>query len=470
MTLAPDQIAETAAREWRPYPEYKESGVEWLGEVPAHWRLERLKNAVSSVVEKRPNEVRSLVAQEHIGSETGTLRQDVEIEEIEIRDHVLFESGDILFGKLRPYLRKYWLASFEGACPTELLVLRPKTRGLDRRFLFYSVQSEYFIALSESTSYGVKMPRTSWESLSVCSLTMPSLQEQQAIASFLDRETEKIDSLIAKRQRLIELLEEKKTALISRAVTKGLDPDVPMKDSGIEWMGKIPDHWGLKRVKHLTERIVAGPFGSSLTKDLYTSSGYRVYGQEQIIPANFSIGDYYISEEKYEKMKRYAVYPGDVLVSCVGTFGKIAVVPEDAEPGIINPRLARLVPTGKIIESEYLGFVLKSRIAFDQMEQMSRGGTMGVINLGLVSEVLLPVPSKAEQAIILDHLNRSASSIDALGDKLQEHIDKLREYRTALISAAVTGKIDVRDEVSSLEAAEDKIGVGEGIGHEDRLA
>lgn len=148
-------------------------------------------------------------------------------------------------------------------------------------------------------------------------------------------------------------------------------------------------------------------------------------------------------------MKRYAVSPGDVLVSCVGTFGKVAVVPEKVEPGIINPRLARLVPTAEIVDPEYLGFVLKSRIAFNQMEHISRGGTMGVINLGLVAEVLVPIPPVEEQVAMLDHLDRETKKIDALLGKLREHIEKLREYRTALISAAVTGKIDVREEVSA---------------------
>lgn len=141
----------------------------------------------------------------------------------------------------------------------------------------------------------------------------------------------------------------------------------------------------MKRLKWLTETMVAGPFGSLLTKDLYTREGYRVYGQEQVIPGDFSIGDYYIPQELYRLMTRYAVRPGDVLISCVGTFGKIAVVPEGIEAGIINPRLIKATPKKGIISAIYLGILLKSRVAFDQMEQVSRGGTMGVINIGLLS-------------------------------------------------------------------------------------
>lgn len=466
MTLAPDQIAETAAREWNSYPEYKESGVEWLGEVPAHWRLERLKNAVSSVVEKRPNEVRSLVAQEHIGSETGTLRQDVEIEEIEIRDHVLFESGDILFGKLRPYLRKYWLASFEGACPTELLVLRPKTRGLDRRFLFYSVQSEYFIALSESTSYGVKMPRTSWESLSVCSLTMPSLQEQQAIASFLDRETEKVDRLIARRRRLIELLEEKKSALTSRAVTKGLDPDAPMKDSGIEWMGTIPGHWCSVKLSHIAK--VFNGATPSRTETKYWAQGtvpWLSSGKvnDRIVRDPSEL----ITEEAVRECSLLRAPRGAVIIGLVGqgkTRGMTSILGIDT---CINQNLAAIVPIPRV-SGQFLHYALKN--LYKSIRDYGRGGNQEALNCEIVSSIRVPLPPIEEQNRTVAYLDREIGNINNLIFKLKEHIEKLREYRTALISAAVTGKIDVRDEVSSLEAAEDKIGAGEGIGHEDRLA
>lgn len=214
------------------------------------------------------------------------------------------------------------------------------------------------------------------------------------------------------------------------------------KDSGVEWLGEIPAHWEVKRLKHLTKETIAGPFGSSLTKDLYTQEGYRVYGQEQVIPGDFSVGDYYISEELYRMMWRYAVAPGDVLVSCVGTFGKVAVVPEDAEPGIINPRLIKLLPNRELIHPSYLGLLLKSRVAFDQMEQVSRGGTMGVINIGLLSELWLPVPPHYDQSAIGAYLDRETTKIDALIAKKERLIELLTEKRTALISHAVTKGLD----------------------------
>ncbi|MBN1459004.1 MAG: restriction endonuclease subunit S, partial [Armatimonadetes bacterium] len=217
------------------------------------------------------------------------------------------------------------------------------------------------------------------------------------------------------------------------------------KDSGVEWLGEVPEGWEVRRLKHLAKGMIAGPFGSSLTKEMYVGSGYRVYGQEQVIPDDFTVGDYYISAEKYQDMAQYGVSVGDVLVSCVGTFGKVAVVPPQAEPGIINPRLMRIRPNRTWVTPGYLGLLLKSSVAYGQMERVSRGGTMDVINIGILSELVVPLPPREEQEEILRYVGRSASSIDALTRKIESSVVLLGDHRTALISSAVSGRIDVRE-------------------------
>jgi len=219
-----------------------------------------------------------------------------------------------------------------------------------------------------------------------------------------------------------------------------------MKDSGIEWLRQIPAHWAAIRVKRVLLDKISGPFGSSLTKDSYAGSTYRVYGQEQVIPADFTVGDYYIPESKFLTMKRYAVQTGDVLLSCVGTFGRAAVVPEDVEPGIINPRLILLRPDQDVIVPAYLELFLKSEVSFSQMDQISRGGTMDIINLSMISALYMPLPPKSEQHKILAGIRLQATRLSDLICKVRDAIERLKELRTALISAAVTGKIDVREE------------------------
>jgi type I restriction enzyme, S subunit len=271
----------------------------------------------------------------------------------------------------------------------------------------------------------------------------PPFDEQLSIAAFLDRETAKINALVDEQTRLIELLKEKRQAVISHAVTKGLDPNAAMKDSGVEWLGLIPEHWNVMRLKHLTTNIKAGPFGSALTKDMYTARGYRVFGQEQVIPENFAIGDYYISNEKFVELKQYAVSVGDILISCVGTFGKVAIVPSGVEPGIINPRLIRL-RCADAVRPEFLATVLRSEILFEQFSELSRGGTMDVINIGTLHQIVLALPPVNEQSIIVEFLRIHNSKVGDLITEAEAAIGLLQERRSALISAAVTGKIDIR--------------------------
>jgi len=183
---------------------------------------------------------------------------------------------------------------------------------------------------------------------------VPPREEQTAIARFVDTFSWQVDRFIHAKRRLIALLNEQKQVMIHRAVTRGLDPSVRLKPSGIDWLGDVPEHWKVVRLKFLVVESVAGPYGSSLTKAMYSDSGYRVYGQQQVIPDDFTIGDYYISEAKFSEMQRYQVFPGDVLVSVMGTVGRAAVVPEDIEPGIINPRLVRYKPNMERIRPRFL--------------------------------------------------------------------------------------------------------------------
>jgi len=238
-------------RGWKRYPAYKDSGVEWLGEIPEGWKMIRLKYAapVSSVkLTQKPDHLPYL-GLEHIESKTGRLLLDTPVENVESTVSC-FEKGDVLFGKLRPYLAKVFLTEFQGVSTTELLALKT-SQEVNGKFLFYQLIAEGFINQVNSFTYGTKMPRVSPEQITSLFITLPPLTEQQAIARFLDRETVKIDTLIAKKERLIELLKEKRTALISHAVTKGLNPDAPMKDSGIEWLGKIPEGWDILALKRI---------------------------------------------------------------------------------------------------------------------------------------------------------------------------------------------------------------------------
>lgn len=438
------------------YDEYKDSGVEWLGEVPAHWNVKRLRHVAtlnpskSETAELPPDAELSFLPMEAIG-EDGSLDLERTRPLTEVTSgYTYFREGDVTIAKITPCFENgkgaimRGLVGGHGFGTTELIVCRPKAEETSCDYLHWIFVSAPFRKLGEGAMYGAGgQKRVPDDFVREFSTAFPPLPEQTAIAAFLDRETAKIDALVAEQQNLIALLKEKRQALISHAVTKGLNPNAPMKDSGVEWLGEVPAHWEVTPLKHVTASMKAGPFGSALTKDMYVSSGYRVYGQEQVIPGDFSIGDYYITPEDFAALQQYAVASDDVLISCVGTFGKIAIVPSTAEPGIINPRLIRL-RTGYLVSPRYLVELMRSEIVFEQFAALSRGGTMDTINISTLSGIVVPIPPREEQPAIEDFVVAESSKIDDLVAEAESTITLLQERRTALISAAVTGKIDVR--------------------------
>ena len=215
-----------------------------------------------------------------------------------------------------------------------------------------------------------------------------------------------------------------------------------MKDSGVEWIGEIPEHWNIKKIRYVVQGIISGPFGSDLKKESYVSMGYKIYGQEQVISGDLNFGDYYISKEKFEQMRRFQVKSNDILVSCVGTFGKIALMPELIEEGIINPRLIKISPIQKEILPEFLYLYLKSWVVFSQLDEYSRGGTMDIINSTILSNILVSLPTLKEQQQIASYLDKKTTETDNEIEKNQKLIKLLKEKRQSTINQAVTKGLD----------------------------
>jgi type I restriction enzyme S subunit len=414
------------------YECYKESGVEWLGEVPVGWEVKRVKDTTylkgrvgwkgltsDEFLDEGPA---YLVTGTDFSSKFIDWKSCYCVELIRYEDDPFIQlcNGDLLITKDGTIGKLALVTNLDKpACLNSgIFLVRPENSYITH-YLYWILNSKTFSVFSDLTSTGSTIQHLYQNVFERFSFPIPSLPEQHTIAAFLDCETGKIDELVAEQERLIELLKEKRQATISHAVTKGRNQDAPMKDSGI------------------------GPFGSALTKDMYVSEGYRVYGQEQVIPGDFTVGDYFISPEKFIELQQYQIAPGDILISCVGTFGKIAIVPKDIEPGIINPRLMR-VRCAETVSGEYLATLLRSDVVFEQFSFLSRGGTMDIINIGILSEIFLVVPPIKEQITITAFLDSETAKIDSLMGEAEQAIGLLKERRNALISAAVTGKIDVR--------------------------
>lgn len=365
----------------------------------------------------------------------------------------LVRAGDFVINSRSDRKGSAGTARLDGSVSLISTVLRP-TSDINIEFAHHLLRSTLFQEEFYRFGKGIvaDLWSTSYSEMRNIMLALPDLEGQAAIAAFLDREIVKIDALIAEQEKLIALLAEKRQATISHAVTKGLNPNAPMKHSGVLWLGEVPTHWAIKRVKHLVKEGIAGPYGSSLTKSMYSASGYRVYGQQQVIPGDFSVGDYYISEEQFAEMSRYQVRPNDVLISVMGTIGRSAVVPQDAEAGIINPRLVLYRVIERLICPKYLQTFLNNPTSQRYFSLAAQGTTMEGLNMGSIGELHVALPPLHEQQEILQFVQSEGAKLDALSVESDRAVSLFKERRSALIAAAVTGQIGVRGEVAEVAA------------------
>lgn len=428
--------SEAEHRRFRPYPKYKASGVEWMSEIPAHWERSRIKFLARIASGYAPPDGFDLTSGEYpIYGSNGLIgycdrffvtEMTIAVGRVGASGSVNFippnswvSDNALLLHHLRPHVNLIWL---------------------------YNLLST--MNLGEQASKNAQ-PIITGTFLGNQFLGLPPEQEQRAMASFLDRETAKIDALIEKKERLIELLQEKRTALITQAVTKSLNPTVPMKDSGIEWLGEIPAHWDLLPLKRCVlpkaGSIKTGPFGSQLLAADMQGEDVKVYNQRTVIDRDFLEGDVFISRQKFQELKAFEIYPGDVLVTTRGTIGRCAIVPAESDQGILHPCLMRIQPDPAQLIREFITLLIQeSYLVKTQLALASNATTIDVIYSDTISRILVPKPPLHEQVSIVKWIDERSAEICRLDKMVSAAIDRLKEYRTALISAAVTGKIDVR--------------------------
>lgn len=427
------------------YPEYKDSGTDMLGAVPYDWNVKRLKYLVSLITNKATSR-NNAVGLENIEGWTGRFIQtDSDFQ----GDGTAFDQGDILFGKLRPYLAKVLLAISKGEAVGDFHVLRPVNQKL-ARFIQYQMLTEEFISFVDSSTFGAKMPRVSWEFMANVIGVEPSLDEAIKIADFLDYETARIDRLIEKQQRLIELLKEKRQAVISHAVTKGLNPDAPMKDSGVEWLGQVPEHWIVAGFKKYIGPIVDYR-GRTPEK---TESGVFLVTARNIKNGNvdYSLSEEFISDNDYpEVMKRGKPKIGDVLFTTEAPLGEVAQV--DDESVAFAQRIIKFRGLENILTNDYLKLFIQSTPFQDGLMTYATGSTALGIKVERLSYLKQLIPPISEQKQIVSTIKLHHIKYGRLIATAMEAINLMKERRAALISAAVTGKIDVRAWVKPAEAS-----------------
>lgn len=423
------------------YAQYKEldsSGVSWLQKKPSHWRIKRLKFSTDLINNKVSVEDSPLpyLGLEHIESWTGR-KIEGEISNSEGLASS-FVVGDVLFGKLRPYLAKVHLAQQDGLISSEALVVRSKDE-LHAEFLKYYMLSRDFINIVDSSTYGSKMPRASWDFIGNLPVLLPDVEEQKVIARFLDFKTAQIDTLIAKKKALLDKLAEKRTALISHAVTKGLDPSVPMKDSGVPWLGDIPAHWEALPLRRLITTVKTGTTPSGVNEFHFDDDGISWFR-----PGDFSDQIFLQSAEKRlseEGIAEVRIFPAFTVmhVGIGATIGKVGVTTEQSS---CNQQINAIVCNERLHHLFTVYFLQAIR---EYIVKCGKYTTLPIINQDEIKSLFFTVPPIDEQVRIAEYLLREEQLNEKQAKKISQVIVALQEYRSALITNAVTGKIDVRD-------------------------
>lgn len=397
------------------YESYKDSGVQWLGEIPSHWDVKRMKFVVANVGDKidaKESDLRYF-GLENIESFTGKLLDSVELESEGIGHR--FQKDDVLFGKLRPYLAKVFLAQEEGLSSTEALVFR-SSEVIYPKFLSYYCLSQDFINKVNGTTFGSKMPRASWDDISSFRMVYPSLEEQKIIADFLDKRLAQVDALIAKQETLLEKLAEQRVALISHAVTKGLNPDVEMRLSQVDELGQIPNHWIETRLKFMAKIQNGCDY-----KHVQAEDGYPVIG---------SGGQFTYATE--------FLYQGEsVLFGRKGTIDK---------PLYINDAFWTVdtMYYTEILKNTFPKFLYYCALTIDFWKYSTQTALPSMTQT-VLSNLYFSIPEYDEQKQIAKYLDQKTEELDNQYAKVVEIREKLKEYRSTLITQVVTGKIDVRN-------------------------
>ncbi len=429
---------------YQAYLEYKDSSYRWLGKMPWRWRLLDGKRVFSNRREVARTNDEQLAASQKYGVVPQTLMMDLYESKVMLAlkgtssfRHV--EKGDFVIS-LRSFEGGIEYSDYVGCVSPAYTVLKPDGRILADFYRYFFKSKPYITALQSTTDSLRDGKSITYQQFGSIPLVLPSLQEQHQIANFLDHETAKIDTLIEKQQQLIALLGEKRQAVISHAVTKGLNPDAPMKDSGVEWLGEVPEHWELPKLYHITNRIGDGLHS---TPDYKDSTGYYFVNGNNLINGEIVIGDTAkeVPESEYRKQFIYLDHHS-VLMSINGTIGNVAIYNGEQ---IILGKSAAYINCKSNLLTVYLYNYLSSNHANRYYELERTGTTIFNLSLNSIRQMNVCVPPITEQKSISDYCRKNYAKYGLLIQKAESMINLLQERRKALISAAVTGKIDVRD-------------------------
>lgn len=433
----------------------RESGVPWIGLLPRHWRVRKVKfqaDFTSAKVASPPPGSR-YVGLEHIESRTGKFLAVQASMQTESESTVnQFRKGDVLFGKLRPYLAKAAVADTDGFCSSEILVLRPQALLAD--YLKLAMLLDGFIQTVDSSTYGSKMPRADAAFISQISLPEPPFEEQIAIAAYLDTETKRIDDLIQEKQRLVSLLHELRGSIV-RELTAGLHINGPRCDTGNVFTPAIPSTWQLVPIGRYS-CIGNGSTPLKDNADYWEGGNYPWLNSAVVNQDEVHEGSEFVTESALRQCHLPIVPAGSVLIALTGqgkTRGQVTVLRIEAT---INQHLASIRPDPEKLDGEFVFWALSGQYQALRMVSDGQGGTKGALTCDELARFQIPLPSIEEQRAIAARLYEDTRRVDELVDHAKCEVELLREMRSVTITDAVLGRIDVRNN-AKIEPAREAI-------------
>lgn len=408
----------------------KDSGIDWIGQIPEEWRVTKLKYALLISNGKDYKEIEVEEGGYPVIGSGGVFAR---------ARNYMYDGDVVLLGRKgtidKPlfYSGKFWTV--------DTMFYSTALNGNNIKFMYYSSLLIPFSYYSTATA----LPSMTQSDLNNHVLCLPSISEQQKIADFLDKKTAQLDKVKSLLEEQIQKLKDYRASLIYETVTKGLDKTVPMKDSGIDWIGQVPEGWGVSKLKFILEKgsnsIKVGPFGSSLSGDAIRSSGKWVYNQRNVLDNNFTETDFYISEAKCKELKNFSVSSGDILLTTRGTIGRVAIVPKKYCEGIIHPCLMKFKVDSKIVLPELIKYLFNDiPLVREQLNFLSNSTTIDVIYSYNLKNIIIPTIPIEEQYSILEVLDRQTSDVDSLIKIKQKQIENINKQRQTLIYDYVTGK------------------------------
>ncbi|CAK7014903.1 MAG: hypothetical protein DELT_02218 [Desulfovibrio sp.] len=434
------------------YPKYKDSGVEWLGDVPEEWKIQKFRHSFKESGDKITGSVVGPML-----SVSGY--RGIEIKEYDDENRRRSDEDLVGYRIVRPgqlVVNTMWLnyaglgvSEFEGH-------VSPAYRSyhienvLYKRFVHHMMRSSLFVQGYTKFLTGIRPNslQMSRDDLMSFALLLPSIEEQRAIATFLDYETAKIDALITEQEKLVALLQEKRQAVISRAVTKGLNPDAPMKDSGVEWLGEVPVGWNVFNFRRIITRIEQG-WSPNASSEPCQNGDWGVLKISAVKFGRFVQGENKALLDDVLPIVTYQVFSGDLLLTRANTpdlVGDCCVVSDDLQYKLMMSDLIYRVQLAPEVDAHFASYLLRSNFGRSQIKADARGSsmTMAKISQGHIKDWVVVIPHLSEQQTIVEYLDTETTKIGTLITEANKAIELLKERRSAIISAAVTGKIDVR--------------------------